>query len=493
MYNLLGHCSNAQRVFKTNSLIEKDIFIMKNKFKVFLTAAAIASMTFSACNLYDVEKVPELNNATVESILTGASAVQISQLAVGVQRVLPSGYVDLSQFGGSIGREIVLFNSTDNRYYTELQGQVPIDPAGIFYAWYGGCNQTRRRAELFYLSAAGSPDLTPAQKKACEGFAKTVQAFTMLNLANMMGDAGIRISFEDLLTKGDLLKPGPFVTYAEALTYCKKLADDGATALDAGGAAFPFTIASGWGGFNTPANFKKFNRGVAARVAMYQKDWAGMQTALNGSFVNLAGDLATGPSVNYSTQTGDAQNLFFKPLNDVNNPQAIQNANIADVEAGDKRFTGASIRAGGTSKVSLRSAPVAKGGFAASTHELQMYATNVSNVSIIRNEELILMQAEAKLQANNLGDAVTALDTIRVRHGLKTLAVAKPAIITDKTKLIDELLNQRRYSLFMEGSHRWFDMRRYGKLAALPKDLPTHNVVSNYPKPQSEVDWDNRK
>jgi hypothetical protein len=226
---------------------------------------------------------------------------------------------------------------------------------------------------------------------------------------------------------------------------------------------------------------------------MHQKDWAGMNSALSASFLDVNGAMTTGPLFNYSTQTGDATNAFFKPLNDVNNPQAIQNANITDLEAGDKRFTGASIRAAGTSKVALRTAPVAKGGFPASTHELQMYASNVAGVSIIRNEELILMSAEAKIQTGDLPGAVTALDKVRVAAGLGALATAKPTIITSKDKLIDEVLNQRRYSLFMEGSQRWFDMRRYAKLTALPKDLATHNVHASFPKPQSELDWDNRK
>jgi starch-binding outer membrane protein, SusD/RagB family len=466
---------------------------MKNNLKAFLAMVVAASLTFGSCSLYEVEKIKELNDPTVESILTGASAVQITQLATGVQRAMPLGYVDMSQFGGSIGREIVLFNSTDNRYFTELQGQIPIDPAGIFYAWYNSFNQTRRRAELFYLSANNSADLSAAQKKACEGFAKTVQAFVMLNLTNMMNETGIRTTFGDLLTKGDLLNPGPFGSYAEGLTYCKKLADEGGSALDAGGTAFPFNMAAGWAGFNTPASFKKFNRAVAARIAMHQKDWAGMNSALSASFLDVNGKMTVGPVFNYSTTTGDATNAFLKALNDVNNPQAIQNANITDLEAGDKRFTGASIRAGGTSKVALRSAPVAKGGFPASTHEYQAYATNTSPVSIIRNEELILMSAEAKIQTGDLPGAVIALDKVRADAGLAALATAKPTIITNKDKLIDELLNQRRYSLFMEGSQRWFDMRRYGKLASLPKDLATHNVHVSYPKPQSEVDWDNRK
>jgi starch-binding outer membrane protein, SusD/RagB family len=466
---------------------------MNNKFKVLLTAVVLASMTLSSCSLFEVEKIPELNAPTVDAIVKDANITQIAQLAVGIQRVMPLGYVEMSQFGGSVGREVVLFNSTDNRYFTELQGQVPIDPGGIFFAWYNSFSQTRRRAELFYRSANNTSALTATEKKACEGFAKTIQAFTALNLANMMGDVGIRTSFTDLLTEGDLLKPGPMSTYPEALAYCKKLADDGAAALDAGGTGFPFLLASGWNGFNTIADFKKFNRAVAARIAMHQKDWASMNTALNASFLSIGGPLTTGPSYNYSIATGDATNAFFKALNDVNNPQAIQVDNITDVEAGDKRFTGTSIRAGGTSKVSLRNAPVTKGGFTASTHEYQAYATNVSNVSILRNEELILMLAEAKIQTGDLVGGAAALDTIRVKNGLRLLSVAKPAVIGDKTKLIDELLNQRRYSLFMEGANRWFDMRRYDKLALLPKDLATHKVYSNFPKPQAEVDWDKIK
>ena len=40
-------------------------------------------------------------------------------------------------------------------------------------------------------------------------------------------------------------------------------------------------------------------------------------------------------------------------------------------------------------------------------------------------------------------------------------------------------------SLVFEG-HKWIDMRRFGRLAQLPKDLPTHIVVSRLPVPQAE-------
>ncbi len=118
-----------------------------------------------------------------------------------------------------------------------------------------------------------------------------------------------------------------------------------------------------------------------------------------------------------------------------------------------------------------------------------MYPLSTNPISIIRNEELILMYAEAMIQTGKLTDAVTALNKVRVGAGLKELATAKPAILNDKNALIDELLNQRRYSLFYEG-HRWFDMRRYGRLAQLPNDQPNHKVYDQLIRPFAEIQWD---
>jgi starch-binding outer membrane protein, SusD/RagB family len=438
---------------------------------IFSFMAIIAS-----CDILDVEKVPDLNNPTIESVLTNASLVQISQLGVGAQAALRTNYYDLCWIGGSIGREIVVFNSTDSRYYTELLGASAISPSGIFFPWYNGFNATRRRAEIFTRSADNSKNISAAEKNACKGFARTVQAFAMLNCLNMMPDVGIRTELGDALSDKDLLNPGPFVDYAGSLTYCKKLVDEGATALDAGGDAFPFPMTSGWTGFSTPSTFKKFNRAVAARIAMYQKDWAGMNTALQGSFLNLTGSISAGPVFTYSTTGGDATNPFFLSL----------------ASTGDKRAFGVGIRDGGTSKIKKRAAGLALGGLPENEYDFQPVASNTASFSIIRNEELVLMHAEAQAQLNNLGVAVSALDSVRVTAGLGKLATAKPSVIGDKAKIIDEVLNQRRYALYMEGAHRWFDMRRYDRLATLPKDLPTHNVIRSFPKPQAEVDWDAR-
>jgi starch-binding outer membrane protein, SusD/RagB family len=115
-----------------------------------------------------------------------------------------------------------------------------------------------------------------------------------------------------------------------------------------------------------------------------------------------------------------------------------------------------------------------------SQYDVFVYKSNTDAIPIIRNEELILLYAEAKIQTGALLDAVTALNIIRTGNGLQpyTGAVTKDA-------LIDEMLYQRRYSLFFEG-HRWIDMRRYNRLNQLPIDRTGDDVWVNFPIPFNE-------
>jgi len=69
---------------------------------------------------------------------------------------------------------------------------------------------------------------------------------------------------------------------------------------------------------------------------------------------------------------------------------------------------------------------------------------------------------------------------IRDANGLNAYSGA-----TDTESLINEMLNQRRYSLYAEG-HRWVDMRRYGKLNELPIDREGDDVWSEFPIPLTE-------
>jgi starch-binding outer membrane protein, SusD/RagB family len=466
--------------------------IMKH-YKIFLTSAFMLA-TISSCkkSYFEVDTELDPNAPPVSAYIANATPTQIRQMGVGLQGVMRNAFLDFGRITSSVGREVINSASTDNRYYTELLGTNTAqytgtaaganDPAGIFNTYYAAYSQTRRRAEQFILSAQNTSSITAAQKKAIEGFARTVQAYVTLNLANMQGKNGIRETFTDLLNPGDQLKPGKFGTYASALVVCKKYVDDGLAALNAAGTgSFPFTMNSGWTGFNTIDDFKKFNRAVAARIAMYQGDWPGVLTNLNLSFLDLTGNLKTGPNFIFSTAANDITNGLFHVPNSSGAPFVVFDEVIAAAEAGDTRIFGP------TAKVAARTDARQSGAFT-STHEVVMFTSNTSSASIIRNEELVLMYAEASAQTSAFGNAKTALDLIRTTYGLPAYsgALTQPA-------MIDEVLKQRRFSLFFEG-HRWFDMRRYNRLAQItPQGTISGNtyvVFEAMSRPDAEVQWD---
>lgn len=470
---------------------------MINLKKYIIPAVLFASVAVSSCKKQDFEVVTELDpNAPPTALyLTNANKAQIRQLGTGLQSVVRSAFEDFGRVTGTVGREIIFSASTDNRYFTELLGTNVAqyggtaaganDPAGIFNTYYSAYSQTRRRAEQFIIASNNTNSISAAEKSAVIGFSRTIQAYVTLNLANMQGKNGLRESFSDLFTPGDLLKPGKFGTYASALVLCKKYADDGLAALNtAGTTSFPFTVNSGYGTFNNASEFKKFNRAIAARIAMYQMDWAGMSAALSASFLDLTGNLQAGPSFIFSTSPNDFTNRLFHVPNSSGAPYVVFNQVIADAEAGDARIFGASA------KVAARNSARNSGAFI-STHESRLYRSNTNSASIIRNEELILMYAEANVQvggAVNVANAVSAINTIRTSYNLP---VYTGGVTT--AALIDEILKQRRYSLFFEG-HRWFDMRRYNRLAQI---MPQGTIGGNsfvvfqaMSRPDAEVQWD---
>lgn len=455
---------------------------MKFSLKHTILLAALA-FSLPSCSYFEVEDTIDPNNPAIESIQSNASRIQINQLGIGIQSTMRNGLSSYVRVSGSIGREIYNLASTELTWTTELLGTTNggFSATTLFNGYYAEFAQTSRRAELFRMAAENSAPgaLTDAEKQGIRGYVNTVKAYAMLCMLNMQYKNGIRIQYTDLYSPGDMLKPGPFVSYEAALTEIRRVLDEGATQLAAGGNAFGFTMTSGYAGFNTPTTFRRFNRALAARTAMYQQDWTAMLTLLGESFLDLNAAMTVGPNFTYSTTSGDITNPQFQQMNTTASPVVAQSSFITDAEAGDTRAA---------RKVTKRTSARALSGIIGE-YDVSLYPTSTLPISIIRNEELILMQAEALIQTDKLADAVLALNKVRAAAGLKDLATAKPTVVNSKPALIDELLNQRRYSLFFEG-HRWFDMRRYNRLDRLPNDQPNHKVYDQLIRPFAEVQWD---
>ena len=462
---------------------------------IFCALSAVLLFGATSCEkgFFNVDDSTIDPNLVAEEVVLGnPSRAQIIQLAKGLESAMRNGHNDFIASSAAVGREVISSRSTDNRYYTELLGTDVAnfaganDPAGIFNAYYAAFSATRRRAELLARTANNATTISAGEKKAVEGFARTIQAYVTLNLLNMQGKNGIRETFSDLNAPGDLLKPGKFGTYTSGLTVVRKYADDGFAALNAA-TSFPFVLGAGWKAglaemdFTTVENFKKFNRAVTARIALYQADWASLPAILSASFMDLNGSLSMGPKFVWSTAANDFTNTLFVTTNNNGSPYVVFNEVIAAVEAGDTRFTGTNAKA------QARTTARQSGAFT-STHEVRMFSSNTTPSPIIKNEELILIYAEAQAELNMPALAKTALDKIRTTYSLPAYTGA-----LTKEALIDEVLRQRRFSLFFEG-HRWFDMRRRGRLAQITPQGTIGNqtfvVFEAMARPDAEVQWD---
>ena len=363
-----------------------------------------------------------------------------------------------------IGREFYRFSSSDPRLTSDLLGKASAtldnntfyitNPFAARYRVVRNCNI------LIDALTNTKAAITDVQRKAGIAYAKTVQAYELLSVFNLLYNNGIRVDVKD----PDKL--GPFLTLQASLDAILSLLNEANTDLKNVNVDLPFTTTLY---ARNAAQFSKFNRALTARVAIYKQDWTTAAAALTDSFLDLNGDLNAGAFHLFSAGGGDQLNPVYYPRNSSGETRVAHPSFVTDAETGDKRL----------SKVALRTATAFLDGLQ-SNYDFYLFKTNVDPCPIIRNEELILISAEVKAQTNLPIDAVAAINKIRSAAGLANYAGA-----TDKNSLITEILKQRRYSLFGEG-HRWIDLRRYSLLATLPIDRVGDDVWVQFPKPANE-------
>ena len=254
---------------------------MKNIiYKVFLFCTVIA---FTGCELQEIDNP---NAPSVESFAEGASQADVQLLATGLEAVMRNDLAFHYDTESILAREYYDLTGVDPRYTGELL-KGPLDNNGFlttrsFAAWYKIVKSANILITAVENSQAGFDDAT---KNSYYGYAKTLQAYALLMVANRQFDNGIRLDVSD----PDNL--GPIVGYPEALTGIQALLAEGLTNLNNASDAFDFSISSGFAGFDTPATFAQFNRAVAARTALYQGNNTQVLQFLGNSFLDLSGDL----------------------------------------------------------------------------------------------------------------------------------------------------------------------------------------------------------
>jgi hypothetical protein len=113
----------------------------------------------------------------------------------------------------------------------------------------------------------------------------------------------------------------------------------------------------------------------------------------------------------------------------------------------------------------------------------RLNGSNTNEYSIVfRLEEVYFIMAEALAQQNRTSEALPYLNATRERAGLSALASLSVE------EFMDELVAEKRREFFTESGHRFFDLKRLGRLDELSAVKPNWEEDKKlWPLPQSEL------
>jgi hypothetical protein len=429
--------------------------------------------TFAVAGCTEELTVPDLNNPSLEDLATNPTPAGVFTAAQGLmvggraQAGTRNGYTSLL---GILGRESYNFDGSDPRFITEmLEGELdPGSPAFGANLWTSRY-QNIRNANILLDALDAVQGLDQSELEAIRGWAKTWQALDLLRVVNTRDVNGGVVDTNRPPTDD----PAPIEDKNAVFAEVSSLLDAARSHLQAGGDAFPFQVHSGFAGFDTPSTFVEFNRALKARVAVYTGNFNEALTALQASFLDDAAPLDLGAYHTFGTGSGDTRNNLFDPGDSPDilaHPSVISdsprkaNGDLDNRVDAKTRAIEERTRLGVSSDVAF-----------------EIYNDASASVPIIKNEELILLRAEANVGLGNVAAAAADINLIRTQSG-----GLEARDDLNASNILDELLTQKWLSLLFEGGHRWIDMRRYNKLSQLPLDNANHRHNSEFPIPEAE-------
>jgi len=463
-------------------------------------APGCKNLTSPNFNFEDLQNL--VDNPTPTGLFTAAQGMLITR-----RDMIANGANDVYAQLGILGRESYNHDVNDPRYEAEMMTSAlsPDSPAFGGNYWSEPYENVRVGDIILSGIPNSEPALSDSDAQWLQGFVKTIVALDLMTIALLRDtQCGCPITVTESLTD-----PAPAVSVDQVWDRVIQLLDDGASNLAAASGPSPIPLSTGFDGiagvvqvgfFRSAEGFRQFNRGLRARAAMYRQDWSGVLQALSGSFISdNALALNLGVYHVFTSGSGDITNGLAEFGSDPNLRAHPYNKAEVELKADgtpDDRFTRKTRPIGSRSYQGVclgdpsptpwaadpryATDPGGDGSVRQCDVAFNLYPTVTTPVSIIRNEELLLMRAEANIQLGNLGAAQTDINLVRSASG--GLA---PVTLTSGNA-IDQLLYERRFSMWWEG-HRWLDTRRYNRFDELPLDKPGHGVAAFYPIPQEET------
>jgi len=461
--------------------------------KPIVALIVVGTLAVGACN-FDVT-----NPNSPPPIGPNATPAQVTAASIGLLAGLRVDQSNWVQKVSILAREGYRLDAADPRFTTELLAG-ELDPTNN--AFGGGQWQSEYRtiqSGYAILNAIGTAQLPDTEKNAVRGFVRTIQALSFLNVLNAHIQDSIPLDVNRTIDQ----PLAPFVrndsAYKAVLAILDSARADLLAAGSPAGAIFPFDLGPGFAGFKTPATFLKVNRALLARVLVYRASlgalpagtyapsplgwtvcaacWDAALTALQASFIDPAAALDLGAYNAFGTGNLDVPNALSQdPASAINVVHRMLKDSVELQTGGtglrDKRFL---------AKITDRPDTLPLACLKSALSWIR-YPTPSAPMPIIRNEELILLRAEA----NWFGTTGTKLQAINDLNFIRqTSGNLDPTIVTalsTDAEFVTALLHERLYSLVYEGGHRWIDLRRYGRLGSVINDRPTGCTNPKIPK-----------
>lgn len=452
---------NTTKLTKTNTLCRTGLL----QSTIIISFSLLTLVQGSCKKMVDVDApVTSLNGDNV--FATDATAISV---LTGIYLKLSQGQSGLTEFRGSVSSvssrsglssdELSLYSGVTDKnkvgFYTNSLISNNFQSIGTdlwekLYSYLYSCNDAIER-----LSSA--TNLTPSIKKQLLGESKFLRAFFYFYLVNLYGDVPLVIS-TDYVVNSKIPRSPTLNVYQQIITDLEDAKD-----LLSSNYLKPDLL--------TVTNEKvRPNKSVAtallARTYLYIKDFISAEKeasniinssysldTLNGVFFkNSKEAIWQLQPVNIGRNTEDAY-LFILPSNGPNNGDNsvyLSNMLMASFDSSDKRkINGNWIKS-----------VVASG----KTYYYPFkYKNNSGTVSeylmIFRLGEQYLIRAEARANLGNFDGAISDLNAIRGRAGLSTYNG-----LLSQSQLLSAIMQERQVELFTEWGHRWFDLKRTGKI-----------------------------
>lgn len=401
--------------------------------------------SLAATTVFNSDATAEASISGIFTYMANYARMYNGQNSVAIQEGLRAD--ELQNFSSStVGNTLFYTNnlsSQDNYYWPEIFAELYI------------CNSA-----INGLTA--STALTPAIKQQLLGEAKFARAFIFFNAVNLYGDVPLALSTDQNVNSHLSRSPAADVLKQVILD----LTDAQGTLPDNAYVTLAGVVSTST--YRILPN-KQAASALLARVYLYMQNWKDAETqasnvisassyllepTLTNVFLRTSRETIwqlQSVSTNYFGNADEYQLIMTAAPNGSLNVYPLSNSLIGTFESGDKRLTNwvGTFQSGTTTY-----------------YYAYKYKQNLVSTAAAVNEypimfrlaEQYLIRAEARAQQSNLTGAQSDLNAIRSRAGLINNAA------TAQTQLLTDIYRERQIELFTEFGHRWFDLKRTGRL-----------------------------